>query len=171
MAQSPEPFALERGEGTSVWFLGTLVTIKATEENTQGSFSLIEELAPPGFGPPWHVHHEDDELFYILEGEETFQVGEQEIRAPEGSTVYAPHGIPHSYKVEGETPARHLCLTFRPGLENFVLEVGTPAEELTLPPDPEPTQEELEKIEDLQEKYGFEILGPPPWDENTEGSI
>ncbi len=142
--------------------------IKATGADTHGSFSLIEELAPPGFGPPWHVHHAEDELFYVLEGEETFRVGEREIRAPEGSTVYAPHGTPHSYRVEGEIPARHLCLTSPPDLENFVLDVGTPADERTLPPETEPTSEEVEKVAALQEEYGFEILGPPPWDGEDE---
>lgn len=66
---------------------GTLSIIKATSEETDGSFSMVEQLAPAGFSPPLHVHYEDDELFYILSGRVTFEVGNGRITATPGSRV------------------------------------------------------------------------------------
>jgi quercetin dioxygenase-like cupin family protein len=169
MAEEPqslaEPYAVDHEEGTSVWFMGSLITIKATAATTQGSFSLVEQLAPPGPAAPWHVHHEDDELFYIIEGEITGKVGDQTIEATAGSTIYLPHGIPHSYRINGSEPARLLVTTFKPGFEQYFAEVGDPAEEFDLPPAEPPTPEFMDRVNALAPKYGVEILGPPPWDE------
>ncbi len=54
------PHCLNREEGEAIWFLGTLMIIKATSESTGGAFSLIEQVAPPQFGTPVHVHHGED---------------------------------------------------------------------------------------------------------------
>lgn len=157
-----QPFALDRDEGEAVWFLGTLTIIKATDENTQGSFSLIEQLAPDGFGPPRHVHDEDDELFYIIDGEVEFESDDLHTNAGPGTTVYLPHGVPHAWRTMGET--RLLQCTFKPGFEEFFVEMGTPADRLELPPEPEQppdTDAIMNRMGELGEQYGFELLGPP----------
>lgn len=158
-AQStPQPFVIGPEEGEAYWMLGTLSIIKATGEGTDGSFSLVEQHAPAGFSPPLHVHYEDDELFYVLSGRVTFEVGDERITATPGSTVYAPHGIPHSYLIEEE--ARCLVLTFEPGFEQFFAEAGRPAESWTIPTG-EPTEEEIQKVRAIAGQFGFEIVGPP----------
>ncbi len=155
---TPQPFVIGPEEGEAYWMLGTLTIIKASGEETDGSFSMSEQLAPPGFSPPKHVHPEDDELFYVLSGRVTFEIDDERITATPGSTVYAPHGIPHSYLIEEET--RVLIMVFKPGFEQFFAEVGRPAESWTIPTE-EPTEEEVAKVSDIAEQYGFEIVGPP----------
>jgi mannose-6-phosphate isomerase-like protein (cupin superfamily) len=146
-------------EGKTIWFLGTLMTVKATKESTSGSFGLIEQVAPPGFAPPFHVHHREDELFYLIEGQATFFRGDQTLLAGPGSSVFLPREVVHSFRIEGETPARLLQLTAPPGLEHFFVEMGEPAPEPILPP---PSPPDLPRLLTLAPKYGFEIVGPPP---------
>lgn len=143
----------------SIWFLGTLMILKTTGEQTKGAFGLIEQLLPPGFTPPLHVHHNEDEAFYLLEGEASFTCGNQTIKAKPGSYIFFPRDIPHWFRIEGAEPARLLQLNFPAGLENFFVEVGDPAPELTLPPAGPP---DIEKLVSIAGKYNLEILGPPP---------
>jgi uncharacterized cupin superfamily protein len=74
------PYVLAKEEGQAVWFLGTLVLVKATGERTGGAFGLIDNLMPAGFASPYHVHRNEDESFYVLEGEMTFYVGEEKVK-------------------------------------------------------------------------------------------
>jgi quercetin dioxygenase-like cupin family protein len=81
-------FGLKEGEGAAWWWLGiTLATIKATGKETGGRYTLVEVLEPDGAEAPLHVHHREDEAFWILEGELTFQIGEETIKASPGSYV------------------------------------------------------------------------------------
>jgi quercetin dioxygenase-like cupin family protein len=165
MTQIVQPYALARDEGKSVWFLGTLVTFKATGEETHNGFGLIEQVLPPGFAPPLHVHHNEDEAFYLLEGEITFHSGEQTLKGTPGTFVFFPREIPHWFLVEGDKPARLLQFNTPVGLEHFFAEMGEPAQALTLPP---PGAPDIEKMLALASKYNFEIIGPPPHDNGIE---
>jgi quercetin dioxygenase-like cupin family protein len=100
------PFALGPGEGTATWFLGTLMTLKATGATTGHAFGLIEQVLPAGFAPPLHVHHGEDEAFYILEGHLTFTCGERTWEAPAGTFVFLPRDMVHGFRVAGDQPAR-----------------------------------------------------------------
>ncbi len=96
----------------------------------------------------------------MLEGELEFMVGDGTVRAPAGSFVHAPKGVPHTYKNVGTTPARYV-VTIRPaGLEAFFFEVSEPAEDPWAPP-PDHGQEVIERIMAVAPKYGLEILPPP----------
>jgi quercetin dioxygenase-like cupin family protein len=158
MTSRNEPYLLTREEGQAVWFLGTLMLFKATGESNAHTFSLIEQVLPPGFAPPLHVHHAEDEAFYILEGELTFVCGERRWRAQAGSFIYLPREIAHGFLVEGGQPARLLQFTAPAGLEQFHAEMGEPARSLTIPA---PTPPDLAKMQALAAKYHFEIVGPP----------
>jgi quercetin dioxygenase-like cupin family protein len=155
-------FAYARTEGQSFYFGGTLMTLKAANAETSGQFSLIEQVSPPGFATPLHMHHGEDEAIYIIEGAFTFFVGDQVIKAAAGSFVYLPRNMPHAFRVEGETPARLLQLTTPAGLEQGFIEMGEPASSLTLPPPHIPTPEELGRMAAISTKYNVEQLGPPP---------
>lgn len=159
MATDVEHYMLTREEGPSIWFLDTLMTVKATSAQTGGAFGLIEQVLPPGFAPPPHVHHAEDEAFYILEGTFTFTCGDQTLKAGPGSYIFMPRNIPHTFRVEGTEPAKLLQLNTPAGLEQFFVEMGEPAQGLTLPPAGPP---DIEKLLSLAPKYNFEILGPPP---------
>src|SRR5256886_16835751 len=89
-ARTVSPIALRQDEGESLWFLGVLATIKASSETTDGRVAVIEHLAPEGAGSPLHVHDNEDEWFYVTEGELSFSVGVLLIDAPAGSFVDGP---------------------------------------------------------------------------------
>ena len=156
-------FAYELGEGEALWWIGMLATIKATAEQTGGRYTLVEILAPEGFASPLHVHHGEDEGFYILEGEMTFYVGDQTIKARPGSFLFGPEEVPHAFKVDSG-PARLLFVLSPAGFEDLVREMGEPARELTLPPQPEgpPDEAEMQRMAAIAARHGNEILGPPP---------
>ena len=86
-------YGLDAGEGEARWWLGGLATVKATGKETDGRYTLIEIFEPEGEGP-LHVHHREDEGFFIIEGELTFQIGEETIKASPGSFVFGPKGVP-----------------------------------------------------------------------------
>ena len=98
---------------------------------------MIEHLAPQGAGSPLHVHHSEDEWFYVTEGELTFWVGGQVIEAPAGSFVYGPRDVPHTFIVTSPE-ARFLLVTEPAGFEGFMRALSEPAQALTLPPADEP---------------------------------
>lgn len=153
------PIALQQDEGEALWFLGFLVTIKASSETTDGRVAVMEHLAPRGAGTPLHVHHNEDEWFYVTEGELTFWVGGQVITATAGSFVYGPRDIPHTFAVTSEQ-ARFLLVTEPAGLERFVRAGSEPAHTLTIPAPPSDPPDPAQ-LAALAGNYGMEILGPP----------
>jgi quercetin dioxygenase-like cupin family protein len=156
---NPTPYVLGPEDGEAFWGLdNSLWSLKATAEQTGGRFSLIEEIAPRGEGTPLHVHREDDETFYVLEGELTFYLdNEQPIPASAGSFVHIPGGVVHAFKVDSET-ARYLIITTLQH-ERFYRAISEPAQSRTLPPE-RPLA--MEKVMDAAQEYGVEALGPPP---------
>lgn len=112
---------------------------------------------------PLHVHHNEDEAFYVLEGEMTFYVGEETIKAGPGSFLFGPKDVPHTYTVESG-PARLLFLLTPAGFEGLIRETSEPAKSLTLPTPPEkpPDEAEMEELMAIAARYGNEIVGPPP---------
>jgi quercetin dioxygenase-like cupin family protein len=159
MATTLPAYALGTDDGEALWFFGMLVTIKASAEQTNGEFLLIEELAPRGTATPLHVHPEDDESFFVLEGEMTFYLEDgQPIPASAGSFIHIPKGhVPHAFYVESET-ARFLVLT-RPPHERFIRAAAEPAPTRTLPP---PAAPDMEMVMAAAREAGMEFLGPPP---------
>jgi mannose-6-phosphate isomerase-like protein (cupin superfamily) len=158
-------FALEPGEGEAWWWFGGLATIKATREQTGGRYTLVEILVPefPAEEGLLHVHHFEDEGFYVLEGEMTFYVGDQTIKAQPGSFLFGPKDVPHAFTVESG-PARLLFILSPAGMEGAIREMGEPARSLSIPPPPEeqPDEAEMERLMAIAARYGGEMLGPPP---------
>ena len=156
---SVAPIALQPGEGDARWFLGALGTIKAAAETTDGRSQCWSFVWPQGGGSPLHVHHNEDEWFYVIEGELTLWVDGKVIVAPAGSFVYGPRDIPHTFLVTS-TEARFLMVTEPAPFADFVRAMSEPAQTLTLPPasvqPPSP-----ERMTAVAAEYGIEILGPP----------
>ena len=153
------PIAMQQGEGEARWFLGALATIKSSGETTGGRVAVTENWAPRGHGSPLHVHHNEDEWFYVLSGELTFWVDGQVITATDGSFVYGPRNVPHTFTVTSEE-ARFLLVIEPAGFENFLRALSEPAESLTLPSGSvEPPA--MDAMMAAAAEYGLEILGPP----------
>ena len=85
------------GEGETVWLLGDTYTLKISGEQTGGAFTLLEAVVPLGGGPPPHIHHLEDEVFVILEGELRVTVAGRTLPAPVGTVISVPKGAQHSY--------------------------------------------------------------------------
>jgi quercetin dioxygenase-like cupin family protein len=156
---STHPFFRAKGEGKSIWFLGGLMTVKASGPETGGALAVLENLLPPGFATPLHVHRDADEPYYVLEGEVTFYCAGEAYRAGPGSFLFLPRGIPHAFRVSEAGPARLLILTLPGGFEDFVEDAGTPARQPKLPP---ATPIDLSAFPETAARHGIDILGPPP---------
>src|ERR1700744_2597853 len=93
--------SLETGQGQSFWLMGYFYTIKATAAQTGGAYSVIEIESFTGNGPPPHIHHREDECFYIVEGAFSVIIGDRVLDAADGDFVRIPKGTPHTYKNVG----------------------------------------------------------------------
>src|SRR5947207_11415316 len=119
MRSASRPVLCKPSEGRTIAVVGDLYRFLATGEDTSGKYALWEALVPPGGGPPPHVHSREEEGFYILEGEITFQIGDQRLVAIAGTFANVPVGTPHSFKNESGKPAKMLIFLAPAGLEKM----------------------------------------------------
>jgi mannose-6-phosphate isomerase-like protein (cupin superfamily) len=129
-----QAYSLDADGGELLTFGDVKILVRATAESTGGAFTLVEEV-PPLVDTPLHVHANDDELFYILEGEHVVQVGDREFRVGPGGMVFAPRGIPHSQRRVEPGVGRLLALTTPAGLDGFFRELAAADHAGTLGPD------------------------------------
>ncbi len=153
------PYRVASGEGIDhVWWKDGRIAVKAAGAETGHAFAQIETHDPLGSGPPLHVHHNEDETFYILEGEVTMAVGEERIDLSAGDYCFAPRGIAHAYVVRSEH-ARMLVTASPGGVEQVFVGLGAP-----VTGDEPPTDWEMPPIDELARQFAghdCEILGPP----------
>ncbi len=155
-----EPRSFTAEEGPAYWFLNLLCTVKATTESTGGAYSLTHIVSPPGHATPLHMHHHEDEAFWVLDGEHGFYCGGSRTVLGPGGYIFLPRGIPHGIRVEGDRPATMLVLAMPgTGFVGMMQEVGEPAAERVLPEHKAP---DVEKLTRVAAKYGIDILGPLP---------
>jgi mannose-6-phosphate isomerase-like protein (cupin superfamily) len=146
-------FVMKRGDGRPIQVPGGEVTIKISSRDTGGEFAVFEGQTRPLEGPPLHLHRNQDEWWFILEGEYRFEVNGQELYAGAGSAVFAPRGVPHTFQNVGTRPGRLMTTVVPGGLDLFFEEVNAAAPDGTIP-DPA-------TMLPIFEKYGLELLGPP----------
>ena len=153
-----QPFVVGPDDGQHVWFLATRMTIKATTRTTAGALGVIEWRAAPGFSPPLHIHHNEDEAFWLLQGALTLLCDGQLFEASTGSFIWLPRNRPHTFRVEGDTPVHGLLLSTPAEHVNFYAEGGHPALNDSIP---EFDPRDLPRLDDLYPKYGLQNVGPP----------
>jgi mannose-6-phosphate isomerase-like protein (cupin superfamily) len=155
----PGAIQVPRGKGRMLWLMGDLIELKMVGEDTGGSYALIESNPPPGFpGPPPHIHHREDEAFYVLEGEIELNVEGNVSRVKPGTFVHVPRGTLHTFSNPGETPARFLALISPAGFERWFEDFGEPATDLSSAPQGAP---DVERILATAHEYGLEFPPPP----------
>ncbi|MCE9619670.1 MAG: cupin domain-containing protein [Planctomycetes bacterium] len=127
-----------------------------TGEESNGAFAMIDAYVPPLHGPPLHVHHNEDEVFHVLEGEFTFTVAGLTMLVKAGQTIFGKRNVPHTFKNTGSTTGRMILLLSPAGLEKFFAEVGTP---LASPQAAaiEPTPSDIKRLMEAARRYGLEI--------------
>jgi quercetin dioxygenase-like cupin family protein len=107
--ETAQPYHLAAGEGQPMSWLTAAFRLKASGEQ----IGLIELEASPGVEPPMHVHHNEDEWYYVLDGEVTFHVGDAVYRGQPGSLAFLPRSVPHTSTIE--TPSAAMLLLNAPG--------------------------------------------------------
>ena len=154
-----QPYRLASTEGVAdVWWKTGRITVKAGPDETGNAFSQFEVDDPRGSGPPVHVHHNEDETFYIVEGQVTM-FGDERIDLEAGDYFFVPRGVVHAYLVRSER-ARMLVTISPSGTEQLFVSLGVPVTgpeppaEAVMPPMPELVR--------LFAAHGTEIIGPPP---------
>ena len=152
-----KPLAVAADAGNARWWFDSLAVIKTTAANTGGLLSILEITEGPNAASPLHVHHREDEGFWIIEGDVTFEVGGAVIEAHAGDYVFGPRGIPHRYTV-GPSGVRMLFIMTPGGFEDMVIEMSRPALSRTLPP---PSQEvpDWAWVAAVAKAHGNELLG------------
>lgn len=148
-------------EGRRIGIVGDVYRFLATGDETDGRYATFEAIVPPGSGPPPHIHSREEESFLVLEGEMTFQVGQDRFVAGEGTFLNMPVGSLHSFKNESSQIARLLISVAPAGLEQMFFEVGQPLADdaVTAPP---PSGADIEKLLEAAPRYGVEIKVPKP---------
>jgi quercetin dioxygenase-like cupin family protein len=130
------------------------VVVRATGEETDGRYDMVEVTVPPGPAvTPLHVHHDNDEAMYVVEGEVTVRLGEDRHVLETGAYAMAPRGLPHTYRNSGEGPARVLFV-YTPGNHwQYLRETGERG--------PVEDESDIEALLPILEEYGIEMVGPP----------
>ena len=147
-----KPILTPANGATRVNILGIPMAIRIHGRDTGGVLSVVESHGVPGGGPPPHIHRREDETFQILEGEYEWTVGGKTFVAQKGATVFAPRGVPHTYRYLGQTPGRLMCVITPAGFEGFFEEIGA------LSPQ---QQQHIPRVMAIAKKFGLEFLPPP----------
>ena len=151
-------------EGEACDFLSTLSIVKASGSATGTALGVVEMRLPAGFSPPPHIHHNEDEVLYLLSGRIEAQIGEQTIPAEQGAFLWLPRNVRHGFVVSADGPCTILTITTPAGFDGFVAEVGTPTTTLEMPAPREPR---IPRLIEISARYGIEY--PPPPDQTPAG--
>ena len=146
------PIQMPPDGGKKVNILGIPMLIRIHGRDTGGVISAVESHDLPGGGPPLHIHHREDETFQILQGQYEWTVGPKTFVAQEGTTIFAPRGVAHTYRYLGKAPGRLMCVITPSGFEGFFEEIGA------LSPQ---QQQDILRVVAIAEKYGLEFPPPP----------
>jgi quercetin dioxygenase-like cupin family protein len=150
-----EIILLGPGEGKTISVLGDKYNFKAVAKDTAGAYGLWEMTALAAApGTPPHIHEREDEAFYVLEGELTFQIGERTVQAAAGTFAFAPRGIVHKFSNPGSKAAKALVIVSPAGFEKALDEMSAVAPGGDQPP-------EMDKLLVIANKYGLKIVGVP----------
>jgi quercetin dioxygenase-like cupin family protein len=143
--------------GRMIWSFNMLMDVKATAEETGGALTVIDSWLTPAANPPMHVHRDEDEAFFVLEGEVEFFLADGTARlAGPGDFVFGPRGVPHRFEVR--TPeARMIVLGTPGGSEQFFRAMGRPADAPTLPV---PEAPDVPQVMAIAAAHGIDILPP-----------
>jgi quercetin dioxygenase-like cupin family protein len=162
MAQEPTPSLPAWAQSSEAqqhlkWLGTTRLQVLADAVRTGGQLAMIEERSNNGDATPLHVHHHEDEMFWLLEGAMTTWVGDERHDLAPGGFAFLPRGIPHAYRLTADN-SRLLVVATPAGIEDMFREAGW---DLATPPPPE-WSVSMPLLADICERRATPILGPPP---------
>ncbi len=138
-----------------VSWMGTDYSITVAKSDSAGIVGVFEGLVPAGDGPPVHIHHNEDEVIHVIEGEYEFWLDGKVSHAGPGASVFLPRSVPHTFRVVGDRPGRNLAVITPGGFENFFVEAAE--RDLRIP-------DNMPELMELAGSYGLEFVGPANWD-------
>lgn len=139
--------------GEEFEFLGTRMKLLTAGVTTGDALGVIEQEAPGGFRAPAHVHHGEDEAFFVVSGTATFHVGDDSTLARAGDFIWLPRNVPHWFEVEPGGPAKLLQLNLPARLEHFFVELGSPVDRSPVTPD-------FAHVAETAARYSVDLLPP-----------
>ena len=147
-----KPILIPNNGGQAVNIFGIPIFLRVHGRDTNGTLAVVESHDLPGAGgPPPHIHHREDETFHVLEGEYEFTVAGQKLTALPGTTLFAPRGIPHTYRCVSPQGGKLSVVLTPAGFEGFFVEIGalTPQE-----------QQDIPRVMAIAARYGLDFLPP-----------
>ena len=145
-------FVLRPGEGRDIDLGGFSMVVKASADETQGAFSLLQADEPPGFGPPLHIHHDAAEAFFVVSGEYRIFVGDDDWVCPAGSFIYIPAGLPHGFQV-GSVQSSTLNFYTPAAMVGYFDDLSTALSTDTA---------DGATLTEIAQRYAMEVVGPVP---------
>lgn len=135
--------------------------IKVAEAETHGAYALRENVVPAGSsGVPFHIHRDAEEAFYVLTGELTVYAADRTLAAPAGSFVLVPRGVIHSLANWGADAVRSLTIISPAWVSRWIEEESELLRSASHGA-PDASQSTALRTA-MYERYGLEIVGPPP---------
>jgi len=138
----------------TVTWMDTIYTINVGRYESGGVIGVFESIVPGGGGPPIHVHHNEDEVIHVIEGNYEFWLDGEIARIASGSSIFLPRGVPHTFRVLNGPSGRNLTVLTPGGMEDFFVEAAT--QSLRIPDD-------MGQLLLLAERYGIEFRGAADW--------
>ena len=154
MSTIPTLVIVQPGGGKDLFAFSGVLSVLLAGEQTGGALTVMLDESPPGSGPPFHVHSQEDEWFLVVEGRISYFADGRWTEVGPGGAVYLPRGRPHTYRNVGTTPSKHWILTAPSGFEKFFARC---AEEFAKPGGPD-----MARIVQFHDEQGIQLLGEPP---------
>jgi quercetin dioxygenase-like cupin family protein len=152
MTPPPRALVLRPGEGRDIDMGNFRMSLKASGEDTANAFTLLEAAEPPRFGPPMHIHHDAAEAIYVISGEYTIFVEDDEYVCPAGSFIFIPSGVPHGFRV-GPTLSRKLNIYVPAAMVGYFDELSAAIAAEQMDPD---------TLAEIAIRHEMEVIGPVP---------
>jgi mannose-6-phosphate isomerase-like protein (cupin superfamily) len=150
--EHPGALVLRPGEGRAIDLGNFAMSLKASGNETGGTFSLLEAAEPADFGPPMHIHRDCAEAFFILDGEYRIFVEADEFDCPAGSFIFIPRGLRHGFRV-GPLPSRKLNLYAPAAMVGYFDALSA----AITSGDGDPA-----RLDEIARAHAMEVLGPVP---------
>ncbi len=152
------PIVHEPSEGRDYLVWGDVYSFKTTSAESNGAHALFEMTVNPGSGTPPHIHHAEDEMFYVIEGELSLWCGDEKIVGTAGSFVAVPKGVVHRWANESSATAKSLVFLVPGGFDEFLMRIGKPVSDNAQDNVP-PTQEQIDFALSIAGEYHMEVVG------------
>jgi mannose-6-phosphate isomerase-like protein (cupin superfamily) len=137
---------------------GEEARIRLSSSDTHGALSIVDITVPPGFGPPRHLHHREDEILRVVNGRLVVWTPDRSFALEPGEVISLPKGVPHTWRSYGDQPVRFVMDCLPGGFENIY----------PLVVEHQVMLDDIVSLAKIAVEFGIEVVGPPLNDEDAE---